>query len=322
MPLLTITRKQLADSRWSLLFSCLAFYGLAILWNWGISVNQFPPPEPDLREEARADGKEEDEPKAEDGGAEGPEAIAAVEKKEEEAPRRGPGRRRGLGVYQAFGVPMGLLFDEESPPTLAMQAAFANHPLITLALIGWAIARGSIAVAGEIERGSLDWTLSRPVYRSTYLAAQILSTVLVLVLLSGTIVLGHLTAPFFFSFKNLPSVTGYLPSTLMVIGFALAIYGYTLAISAADLSRVRVGILGLGITLAGIAGIVFARQYEDIYKWAENLSVFTFYWPVGITVEWTREMTERLLVLYGVFAAGAAVAFAFFLRRDLPTSGG
>jgi hypothetical protein len=33
-------------------------------------------------------------------------------------------------------------------------------------------------------------------------------------------------------------------------------------------------------------------------------------------------MTERLLVLYGIFAAGAAVAFAFFLRRDLPTSGG
>ena len=45
MTLLTLVRRQLRDMRWSLACSVLAFFGLAVLWNWGVSTNQFPPPE-------------------------------------------------------------------------------------------------------------------------------------------------------------------------------------------------------------------------------------------------------------------------------------
>ena len=46
-------------------------------------------------------------------------------------------------------------------------------PFIVLIVWVWAIARGSAAVAGEIERGTLDLVLSRPVSRAAYLASHV-----------------------------------------------------------------------------------------------------------------------------------------------------
>ena len=81
----------------------------------------------------------------------------------------------------------------------------ANHPLIFLALLGWATGRASGAVAGEVERGTLDLTLSRPVRRSTYLAAQVLATMLAFALLIGSTIAGHLVAPFVFRIHAPPA---------------------------------------------------------------------------------------------------------------------
>ena len=47
--------------------------------------------------------------------------------------------------------------------TAAIEMAFWNHPFVLLMFAVWAIARGSGAVAGEIERGTMDLVLSRPV---------------------------------------------------------------------------------------------------------------------------------------------------------------
>src|SRR6185312_4951746 len=51
----------------------------------------------------------------------------------------------------------------------ALEVMFWNHPLIYLPLVIWAISRGTAAVSAEIERGTLDLILSRPITRSFYL---------------------------------------------------------------------------------------------------------------------------------------------------------
>src|SRR5690606_23487904 len=127
---------------------------------------------------------------------------------------------------------------------------------------GWGIARASAAVAGEIERGTLDLTLSRPVRRSTYLLAQIVATVAVFLLLGLATAAGHLASPLFFRLSQPPPPSDYLPMIGSMVALGRAVFGYTLPISAADLSRARAGILGLGVTLAGIAGLIFSSQYE------------------------------------------------------------
>ncbi len=62
----------------------------------------------------------------------------------------------------------------ERPTSVSIMMTFWNHPLIVLLISIWAIGRGSAAVAAEIERGTMDLILSRPVSRSTYLASQVL----------------------------------------------------------------------------------------------------------------------------------------------------
>ena len=51
----------------------------------------------------------------------------------------------------------------ERPTSVAIMMAFWNHPFIVLLVAIWAIGRGSAAVSAEIERGTLDLILSRPV---------------------------------------------------------------------------------------------------------------------------------------------------------------
>ncbi len=225
-----------------------------------------------------------------------------------------------MGIYLGMGVPADRMFDPDDPPTLLMQVCMANHPLVLLTLLGWAVARASAAVSGEIERGTLDLTLTRPVRRSTYLGSQLLVALLVFCLLGAALVAGHVVSPLFFPIKNPPRIIGHLPSFMMLVGLGLSIFGYTLAFSARDLSRARAGMLGLGVTLGGIAGIIFSRQLEG-YEWLADLSVFQYYAPVGISIEWGRETSQDLAVLYGVFAVGLLISFILFLRRDLPTSG-
>ena len=68
----------------------------------------------------------------------------------------------------------------EQPSSISLMIASWNHPFILLLVSMWAIGRGSAAVAAEVERGTLDLILSRPVSRWAYLASQ------VIVAISGT----------------------------------------------------------------------------------------------------------------------------------------
>ncbi len=62
--------------------------------------------------------------------------------------------------------------------SLSFQVMFWNHPFVMIVVCVWAISRGSAAVAGEIERGTLDITLSRPVSRPEYLGSQVMGALL------------------------------------------------------------------------------------------------------------------------------------------------
>src|SRR4051812_1424348 len=63
------------------------------------------------------------------------------------------------------------IMDQPSSASLIM--ASWNHPFILILISAWAIVRGSGAVAAEVERGTMDLILSRPISRSAYLAANV-----------------------------------------------------------------------------------------------------------------------------------------------------
>jgi hypothetical protein len=113
------------------------------------------------------------------------------------------------------------------------------------------------------------------------------------------------------------SLTLLRPATMLVT-LGLAVYGYTLPLSALDSVRWRPGALAAAATLGGLIAMSVAPQFEG-YDWLEKLSVFDAYAPVTVALK-GEPLTFNSLVLLGVFVAGAVPAFWIFCRRDLPTN--
>jgi ABC-2 type transport system permease protein len=202
--------------------------------------------------------------------------------------------------------------------TTALEVCWWNHPLIVLTVLGWAMSRGAAAVAGEIERGTLDLTLSRPVARSTYLLAQVAFTVGGLILLAGALIAGSRLGSLFYALKDPPSVVTLLRPAAMIITLGMAVYGYTLPFSTLDVVRWRPGLIASAITLGGLIAMTVAPQFEG-YDWLEKLSVFNAYAPVTVALK-GDPLAFNATVLCGVFAAGVILALVIFARRDLPTN--
>lgn len=202
--------------------------------------------------------------------------------------------------------------------TIATEVCWWNHPLVLLAVIGWAIARGSGAIAGEIERGTVDLTLSRPIARSTYVSAQVVFMVVglvcvVLALMAGT-VLGNL----YFAPKDPPTLFRLMKPAVMILALGLAVFGYTIPFSAIDVVRWRAAIIAAAVTICGIVGITLARQYEG-WEWLETLSVFWYYRPVSVAVG-KEPLAFNTFVLAAVFAVGVVSALGLTARRDIPSN--
>jgi ABC-2 type transport system permease protein len=202
--------------------------------------------------------------------------------------------------------------------TTALEICWWNHPLIVLTVLGWAISRGSAAVAGEIERGVLDLTLSRPVARSTYLLAQVAFMLIGLLVLAAALIAGCQVGAQLYALKAPPSILTLLKPSAMVVTLGMAVYGYTLPFSALDSVRWRPGVIASALTLGGLIAMSVAPQFEG-YDWLEKLSVFRAYAPVTVALK-GEPLTDYALVLCGVFAAGIVFALGIFTRRDLPSN--
>jgi ABC-2 type transport system permease protein len=219
---------------------------------------------------------------------------------------------RGFGIYRVFGGPA---MDFSS---LAMASSCWNHPVIILTIMGWTLARGSAAVAHEVERGTLDLTLSRPVSRSVYLFSHLLFDICGLAVLAIAIVAGTLIADQVFHLKTHLSVLRLMRPAAMLVALGISIYGYTLPFSAADVVRWRSAVTGMAITLGGLVAMMLARQFSG-YDWLEKLSVFQAYAPVTVAMK-GDPLAFNASVLTAIFILGAVVSLAIFNQRDLPTN--
>ena len=202
--------------------------------------------------------------------------------------------------------------------TAAIEMAFWNHPFVLLMIAVWAIARGSAGVAGEIERGTMDLVLSRPIPRFAYLSAQIGAALFGLLFLVGAMIAGNLVGTHYNTLVDPPSVWLLGKPGLNLLTFGLAIYGYTLWLSTIDLVRWRPNLIASVATLAGfIAQVIANIPSLEEYKWLEHFSIFKAYNPVEVITEGeTLAFNAGILSLVGLI--GLVLGYVSFLRRDLP----
>jgi ABC-2 type transport system permease protein len=192
-----------------------------------------------------------------------------------------------------------------------------------LPLLIWAIGRGSLSVAGELERGTLDLTLSRPIRRSTYLTTQIVVGVVGLAMIAGALVAGHVVGNIVHKVPGAPSIQVWFRPWANFVALGFAIFGYTLLASSVDVVRWRATTFGAVITIfsgmaQAIAGLEVLRPYR---KYIENASVFKRYNPIRVATT-GEDFGFDVGVLFAIGGICVLMGLLFFSRRDLPSSAG
>ncbi len=226
----------------------------------------------------------------------------------------GPGIKR-------YGFLRGLGGEAMDYSTTALEVCWWNHPVVVLTVLAWAVGRGSAAVAGEIERGTIDLTLSRPIARWAYLASQVLFAVLGLLIMVALLVAGLMVGNLIYTLKTPPTLLTLLKPATMVVTLGMAVFGYTLPFSSLDVVRWRATVTGAALTLAGLVALSFAPWFEDTWyhDWLQRLSVFQAYAPVTVALK-GDPLAYNATALLMVFLTGVAVSFWLFLKRDIPSN--
>jgi ABC-2 type transport system permease protein len=226
-------------------------------------------------------------------------------------------REMGIQFLRNMGI-------AEQPSSISLMMASWSHPFILLLVSMWAINRGSAAVAAEIERGTLDLMLSRPVSRSAYLATQVVVAILGLVILAMGLMLGAAVAVRYNAFTDRPDPWKLLRPALNLACLGLPIYGYTLLASALDHVRWRATAIGAFLTLAGfiafVVSLIPVLQDMSWRPWLERISIFKAYNPVELVTK-GESFEFNVAILTGVGACCITAAFVAFAFRDLPANG-
>lgn len=204
--------------------------------------------------------------------------------------------------------------------SLSFQVMFWSHPFVLLLICTWAISRASAAVAGEIERGTLDITLSRPVSRAEYLGMQVAVSLIGFVLLASALVVGNRVGGQFNRVADPPSALALIKPAVNLGFVGLAVYGYSLLCASWDVVRWRPNLVASTLTIAGFAaGVASTFPTLSDWEWVGRFSVFKAFDPVEVAV--AGETFARHVAGLGIVAVvGIVLAFVVFQRRDLPSN--
>lgn len=225
------------------------------------------------------------------------------------------------------------------------------HPLMQTLFCIWAIGRAAGAIAGEIDRGTMELLLAQPVPRWRLILAHgcvdlLVIPVLCLSLWAGTALGVWLVGPIEIPEADLakipfpvpldrealqlhPAAVG--PGLWNVGALIFAVSGYTMWISAAGRFRWRT--LGLAVLLTLFQFLInVIGQMWDMAAPLRPFTVFYYYQPQSIILSgrWTADLglawnggrpllaLNVVAVLITVGLVGYALALWTFARRDLP----
>jgi ABC-2 type transport system permease protein len=227
------------------------------------------------------------------------------------------------------------------------------HPLVQLIFALWAVYQAGSAVAGEIDRGTMELLLSQPIPRYRLILAHLIVNVVTIPLIcvclwAGSALGVYLFGPFVIdygrfqiplAFGDAPtpapqvldvSATRLLPGLWNVAALLFAVSGLTMWLSARGRSRWTVIGIALATVVAMFAVNLIGQMLEDM-AFLRPFTIFYYYqpqrivlqdvWSVDIGAAWgltSHLYVNVLAVLFGLGAAGYALALWTFTRRDIP----
>jgi ABC-2 type transport system permease protein len=229
------------------------------------------------------------------------------------------------------------------------------HPLMQTLFCIWALGRAAGAIAGEIDRGTMELLLAQPLPRYQVVLAHLCVDAITIPLLclslwTGTwlgnwlvgpvtidtealksfkLPFGSLAEPDPESLRVYPASFG--PGLWNVAALIFAVGGYTMWLSARGRFRGRVLGVAVLITLLQFLVNVIGQLWEAVAP-LRPLTVFYYYqpqqiilagkWSVDVGTSWNGGQPlcalNVLAVLGTIGFAGYALALWTFCRRDLP----
>ncbi|HEV3436115.1 MAG TPA: ABC transporter permease subunit [Gemmata sp.] len=254
---------------------------------------------------------------------------------------------RGPGKVSQAALGWGDLNFEQPNDFLAMGML---HPIVLSLCVIWAVGRSAGAVAGELDRGTMELLLSQPIPRNRLIVAHFLVDLIVLPVICLSFFAGTqfglaIVGPFIPDYSalkdiKLPIQIPEKPEPLGVsglgeprgltntFGLMFAISGMTIALSAAGRSRWKV----IGYAVLIVVVMFVANTIGQLWQPAQFTRPLTFFfyyqpqkvmldgdWLVNVGKAWSGAPTlPGVGVLLGVGLMGYLIALWTFTRRDLP----
>jgi ABC-2 type transport system permease protein len=189
-----------------------------------------------------------------------------------------------------------------------------THPITLALLTAAAFNVGAGAVATEIERGTIDLVLSRPVGRARFLTAKAAAALVMVTAVEVGGLLGVLVAR--------ATVNGVgevpLPGAVKAFGVSWVLFAAfaKLAVLASARSSLRGHALGFSVAIVvGTFFVNFAALLVDGLYGLRFASPFHYFRPADVMSDGAR--AGDVLVLAGLLAAAGVAAMWWFARRDL-----
>ena len=213
----------------------------------------------------------------------------------------------------------GVPFAEVATPAGRVALAFVD-PVIVLAATVWGITRGSDAVSGQLERGTMEMVLASPIRRTAVFVTQALAATGGAALLCGVLLVSVWTAVASGPWADRVEPARFVPAVANVFGLMVCLGGIASLVSAADSHRWRtIGIM-CGFYVLSILAKLVGRLSSSL-DWVGYLSILNAYEPQRLVGD--PAASWRLLgvydgVLLGLGITAYFVGAAVFARRDLP----
>ena len=234
----------------------------------------------------------------------------------------------------------GVPFSEVATHAGRVALAFVD-PVVVLAATVWGITRGSDAVSGQLERGTMELLLAQPVQRKAVWVTQALATTAAAACLCGVLALSVCAAVAYGPWAGKVEPDRFLLPVANVFGLMVCLAGISACVSAADSYRWRtIGVMSGFYVFSLLAKLV--GRMSGAFGWVGYLSFLNAYEPQRLVgdpaVGWTNlfvydasfplllrptESAAANLVVYdGILLGVGCVAYVIggviFCRRDLP----
>lgn len=218
-------------------------------------------------------------------------------------------------VEQMVGVPMSSFSTPEGKVALLYM-----HLITQLTVVGWAVARGSDAVSGEISRGGMEFLLAAPIPRWRCLAVNAASNAVGLAVLCFAVWLGVAAGVNTVAMSPRPALTLFIPATLNLFAYGFCIAGFTTLFSSFQRERRHTIAWAIGFCVLNVVIEAVGRGYAPA-SWLLNVTYQGSFQPQLLITQPTNAWSillryNAVLLLSGL--AAYLVSLYLFHRRDIP----